>query len=153
VFRTAGIAAELPPDIRLALWEKFILICAFSGITALLRQPVGQILAYQETRDLIQMVMQEGETIARACGIELPADVVMRKYALFKTLDPSAMGSMATDLMAQHRLEVEALNGTIVRLGHGFKIATPCNFVIYAALKPYSNGQPDSLKTESHIHA
>ncbi len=61
VLRDAGISAQLPPDIRVTLWEKFLFICAFSGVTALTRLPLGQVLAYQETSDLLKVVMKEGE--------------------------------------------------------------------------------------------
>lgn len=140
VLRHAGIRAELPPDIRVTLWEKFLFICAFSGVTALTRLPLGQVLAYQETSDLLKAVMREGEELARARGIALPVDIVERSYAALQALEPEAMGSMAFDLLAGRRLEIEALNGTMVRLGKEHGMVLPFNFAIYAALKPYANG-------------
>ena len=50
------------------------------------------------------------------------------------------MGSMAFDLLAGRRLEIEALNGTMVRLGKERNLSLPFNYSIYAALKPYTNG-------------
>ena len=50
------------------------------------------------------------------------------------------MGSMAFDLLAGRRLEIEALNGTMVRLGQEHGMSLPFNYAIYAALKPYTNG-------------
>ena len=44
-FERAGIQVALHPDIWVVLWEKFIAICGFSGMTALIRLPVGAILA------------------------------------------------------------------------------------------------------------
>jgi len=38
------------------------------------------------------------------------------------------------------RLEVEALDGTLVRLGSEHGAETPLHFAVYAALKPYVNG-------------
>jgi 2-dehydropantoate 2-reductase len=138
--RHAGISAKLPPDIRVSLWEKFLFICAFSGVTALTRLPLGQVLAYQETSDLLKVVMKEGETVSRASGIALPEDIVERHYATLQALEPSAMGSMAFDLLVGRRLEIEALNGTMVRLGKEHNLSLPFNYAIYAALKPYTNG-------------
>ena len=140
VLRHAGISAQLPPDIRVTLWEKFLFICAFSGVTALTRLPLGQVLAYQETSDLLKAVMKEGEAVSRASGIALPVDIVERHYATLQALEPSAMGSMAFDLLAGRRLEIEALNGTMVRLGKEHNLSLPFNYAIYAALKPYTNG-------------
>jgi 2-dehydropantoate 2-reductase len=140
MLRHAGISAELPHDIRVTLWEKFLFICAFSGVTALTRLPLGQVFAYQETSDLLKAVMKEGEALGRACGIALPIDIVERNYATLKALEPWAKGSMAFDLLAGRRLEIEALNGTMVRLGREQSMSLPFNYAIYAALKPYTNG-------------
>jgi len=37
---------------------------------------------------------------------------------------------------------LEALNGTVIRLGRQAGIPTPLNFAVYAALKPYAEGAP-----------
>ena len=140
VLQHAGISAQLPRDIRVTLWEKFLFICAFSGVTALTRLPLGQVFAYQETSALLKAVLKEGEALARAHGIALPVDIVERSYATLQALEPEAMGSMAFDLLAGRRLELEALNGTMVRLGNEHGMSLPFNTAIYAALKPYANG-------------
>ena len=44
------------------------------------------------------------------------------------------------DLLEGKRLEVEALNGTVVRLGSEHRVETPLRFAVYATLKPYVNG-------------
>jgi 2-dehydropantoate 2-reductase len=143
IFQRAGIATELHPDIRIALWDKFVFICAFSGITAFTRLPLGPLRAYQETRVLLREVMVEVESVARTKGIALPADCVERNFAWLNTYgEPHAYGSMYFDLAANRRLELEDLNGTAVRLGREQHIPTPLNFAIYAALKPYAEGAP-----------
>ncbi|HMN30381.1 MAG TPA: ketopantoate reductase C-terminal domain-containing protein, partial [Caldilineaceae bacterium] len=48
--------------------------------------------------------------------------------------------SMLVDLEHGRRIEVEALNGTLSRLGREVRIPTPVNDFIYACLKPYANG-------------
>lgn len=142
VLQHADIPTQLPPDIRVALWEKFLFICAFSGVTALTRLTVGQILAYPETSELLKEAMREGELLARVSSLALSADIVERHYATLKALDPTARGSMAFDLLAGRRLEVEALNGTMTRLGKEKQLFLPLNAAIYAALKPYAQGAP-----------
>ena len=82
--------------------------------------------------------------VGRALGIPLPEDCVDQHWALVPGLDPSARGSMSHDVMAGRRLELEALNGTVVRLGRQVGISTPLNFALYAALKPYAEGAPQA---------
>lgn len=142
-FQQAGINAELHPNIQVQLWEKFIAICGFSGVPSLTRLTMGPILACPETRALLQCTMEEVERVAREQGVELPGDWVNQQMAHFARLGPGARGSMYFDLAAGRRLELESLNGTVVRMGRELGVDTPYNFAIYAALKPYVNGAPN----------
>lgn len=140
VLRRAGIQAELHPDVRVALWEKFLFICGLSGLTALTRLPLGAILGCPETRGLLRGVMEEVESVGRAEAIALPVSCADQALALMEGLDPSVRGSLYYDLAAGRRLELDTLNGTVVRLGRERGVPTPLNFAIYAALKPYADG-------------
>jgi 2-dehydropantoate 2-reductase len=44
---------------------------------------------------------------------------------------------MYFDLVSGKTMEVEALNGTVVRLGEQLGVATPIHRVIYASLLPH----------------
>ena len=59
------------------------------------------------------------------------------------TAPPTHRPSVYYDLIDGKRLELESLNGTVVRLGSEHGVDTPLNFAIYAALKPYVNGAPE----------
>jgi 2-dehydropantoate 2-reductase len=48
--------------------------------------------------------------------------------------------SMAADLAAGRRLELDWLSGRVSQLGRELSVPTPINDTIYAALKPYANG-------------
>ena len=142
MLQNTGIAAELHSEIQIALWQKFVAICGINGITALTRLSLGEILACAETCQFLKGTMEEVETVARAGHAHLPEGCVDQSLAFVNSLGPSARGSMYYDLAAGRRLELEVLNGTVVRLGNAYGIPTPFNFSIYAALKPYLNGAP-----------
>jgi 2-dehydropantoate 2-reductase len=142
--QNSGITAELHQDIQVALWQKFIGICGVNGITALTRLPMGEIVACRETHNLMRGTMQEVEAVARAGGVNLPKGCVDQSMDFFSSMDRSVRGSMYYDLAGGRRLELEVLNGAVVRLGSEHGIPTPINFAIYAALKPYLNGTPSS---------
>jgi 2-dehydropantoate 2-reductase len=72
--------------------------------------------------------MEEAAAVGRAMGIPLPQDCVEQHWTLVSALDPSVRGSISPDLLAGRRLELEALNGTVVRLGRQMGISTPLNF-------------------------
>ncbi|HYM90744.1 MAG TPA: 2-dehydropantoate 2-reductase, partial [bacterium] len=140
--KDAGIAAELQPDIKTVLWSKFMFICGFSGVTALTRLTIGPILACAETTALFRGTMAEVDLVAKSQGVALAAGVPDQGLKNSSALEPWAKGSMAHDLALGRRLELESLNGTVVRLGQAKGVPTPLNFAIYAALKPFVNGPP-----------
>jgi 2-dehydropantoate 2-reductase len=142
VLQGAGIAAEVHPNVRVAIWQKFLFICAFSGVTAVTRLPIGTILADPVTHSLFRGTSEEVEAVARASGIELPADCVEQSITQAAEAEPWASSSLYRDLARGGRLELEGLNGEVVRRGGEHGIQTPLNFAIYAALRPYVDGAP-----------
>jgi 2-dehydropantoate 2-reductase len=141
VLQRAGIVAELHPNVQGAIWQKFLFICAFSGVTAVTRLPIGTILADPVTYALFQDTLEEVEAVARAGRIDLPAACVEQALAT-AAAEPWASSSLYRDLADGRRLELESLNGEVVRRGHEHGIKTPLNFAIYAALRPYVDGTP-----------
>jgi 2-dehydropantoate 2-reductase len=134
-FGAAGLDATLTHDIRKALWEKFLFIGAMSGVTTLARANVGELLAVPELRQMIADAIGETAAVAVAEGIDLGPDPVGRMMTFADSLLPSMTSSMRRDLDRGRRLEVESINGTIVRLGRKHGVATPINTCIYACLK------------------
>ena len=116
LFRAAGLETELRTSIRVDLWEKFMGICSGS-LTALTRLPIGPILACPELAELYRAVMVEVVGLASACGVEVPTDAVDRRMAALYELAPTLRTSQSYDLEAGRRLELDSLNGTVVRLG------------------------------------
>jgi len=138
----AGIATELQPDIKAVLWSKFVFICGFSGVTALTRLTIGPILGRKEPTGLLRGTMGEVMAVAASQGVALAGGVPDQALAMAGRLEPWALGWMANDLALGRRLELESLNGTVVRLGQAKAVPTPFNFAIYAALKPFVDGPP-----------
>lgn len=134
----SGINTEVRADIQVALWEKFLVICALSGMTALTRLPIGSVLACHETAEMTRRILAEVAEVARKRGIELPPDCVQRNYATLEKLEPQAYGSLYGDLISGHRMELETLNGAVVHLAEEAGVDTPMNFAVYAALKAYA---------------
>jgi 2-dehydropantoate 2-reductase len=141
VLRRSGITVLLSPAIRVALWEKFGLICS-GTITTLTHLPTRALMQYPETRELYRGVMEEAVAVARAHGVVLREEYVDDVFRLFDSYDYSHRQSMYYDLAAGRRIELDTLNGTLVRLGREAGVPTPLNFAIWAALKPYVDGAP-----------
>jgi 2-dehydropantoate 2-reductase len=136
-----GVGAELCADIRVRLWEKYVVVCATGGVLAVRREPFGPALASGEARAFMVAIMAEVAALAAASGVPLTPDVVPRLMAYLEHhMAPEARSSQLSDLQAGRRLELEHLNGAAVRLGHALGVPTPANQAVYDALKPFVDG-------------
>jgi 2-dehydropantoate 2-reductase len=143
LFREAGLPVETYPDLWPQLWRKFAAICAMSGVASLTRLTLSQMFAVPQTRQLYRDAMHEVVQVARARGVDLPATTADSLMTMLETMPAMPeRGSMAYDLLAGRRLEIEMLNGSVVRLGAEAGIPTPINQVVTAALLPYKDGAP-----------
>jgi 2-dehydropantoate 2-reductase len=141
-FEEAGVEASLEADPMVAVWRKWLLICAFSGMTALTRKPIGPIVERAETRRLLRAAMQEIADLAAARGVALPEDAVDAAMELVtRSFEPTMTSSLAQDLAAGKPLELEALNGAASRWGRDLGVPTPVNDFIYAALVLHAAGE------------
>jgi 2-dehydropantoate 2-reductase len=140
--KAAGIDAVVPESIQVARWNKFIGLAAMAGICCLMRQSVGPLRDDPDVAPLIQSCMREIVDVGIACSVPLEAALVDNWVNLFRSLPAGVSPSMLVDLKAGRRLELRWLTGKVVELGRVHGVPTPVNSVIYAALKPYADGQP-----------
>jgi 2-dehydropantoate 2-reductase len=137
----AAVPVELSPDIRRVLWEKYLLISAQAGMTALTRCPAGVLRETPESWRMYRVILEELAAVARASGVALGGDVVEAIMKQAAALAPGAYSSLYHDLAQGKRLELEALHGHAVRLGERHGVPTPMVFAVYAALKPHAAGR------------
>jgi 2-dehydropantoate 2-reductase len=140
-FARAEVPVELSENIRRALWEKYILICAVAGTTALTRETLGVIRDTPPTWQLFCTIVAEVTAVARAAGVDVPADTVDQTMKLAQGIAPGSRASLAQDLLQGRRLELEALHGHASRLGERLGVPTPAVFAVYAALLPHAAGR------------
>jgi 2-dehydropantoate 2-reductase len=140
----AGLRVVAAEDVRVALWEKYVLLVAFSAMSATVRLGIGAIREAPAARAMLGAIMTEAWTIGRATGVPLADDLVERQMELLLTRDDDATASLYHDLVTGHRMETEALQGAAIRLGREHGIATPSLDAAYAILEPWTlrNARP-----------
>lgn len=141
LLQDVGLACERSRAIRVALWQRMLFDCAFDGVAALTRLPLGTVLDCAETRALCRGIMEEVARLAAARVAPLPDEAFEQAFRAADALAPAIRGSLAEDFEAGRPLELEALHGAAVRFGQEHGIQTPFNFAVYAALKPYVHGR------------
>ena len=139
-FNDCGIPSELTADIRAGLWAKFLFIATMAGVTSLARQTLAELMPSPEWREVVVGCLQEVEAAGRASGVNFPTDIHATTLAYIEHNLADLHASMHTDVMAGRPLELEALNGAVIRAGRAGGVPTPINDVIYAMLKPLAGG-------------
>jgi 2-dehydropantoate 2-reductase len=134
--RSQGVRAEIPPDIRIAMWSKFLFIAALSGVGAVTRAPIGVIRSQPESRRMLQQALEEIHAVALAHGIALPSDTVEKTLAFVDSLPVDGTASMQRDIIQGRPSELEWQVGAVVRLGQGAGLDVPLHRFIYSALLP-----------------
>jgi 2-dehydropantoate 2-reductase len=138
----AGFDGVLSPDIRVPIWEKFMLVVPAANLNALTRLPLGKCRRDPDLLALFEATLRETIAVGRAAGVRLPSDSADKTLATMWSMPDYHMTSMGNDLMRGNRLELPWFAGKVVELGRRHGVPTPANAFIYTALKPYANGAP-----------
>ena len=135
-FDAAGIAVEVPDDIELALWQKFLMIAPASGVTAATRAPYGVMLDMPQVRELLDRAIRETYALGKAHGLAFSENDIENAYTLYRAAPYHGLTSMQRDIQSGRRSELEAQTGAIVRFGERYGVATPVNDTLYRSLLP-----------------
>ncbi len=138
-FKHAGVRAEIPADISVAMWDKFVFIAASSGMGAVTRVPFDIFRSIEGTRRLLEQAIKECYAVAIAQGVHLPENTVAKTLAFIDSLPHGTTSSMQRDILERRPSELESQNGTIVRMGQKLNVPTPVNTYIYYSLLPQEN--------------
>jgi 2-dehydropantoate 2-reductase len=135
-----GIKAELSDDIAREIWQKFVFLAAFSGVTTTMRKPIGPIRENAQTRAFLLDVMREAVAVGRAHGANLAEDFADVRLKLADDVAWDMTSSMHHDLERGNPLEVRWLAGAVVELGRARGVATPLNRAIADILALHADG-------------
>jgi 2-dehydropantoate 2-reductase len=144
------VPITLTDQMLLEIWKKFVVLSGTSSVTASTRQPLGVIRDDQHMRAFFFTLMHETMAVGRAVGVEFPADFPAELERLVATFPSMMRASMANDLEAGNRLEVDWLAGKVATLGRKYGIPTPAQEAVYAILKPYRMGRGHASAAPTH---
>jgi 2-dehydropantoate 2-reductase len=146
--KEAKIDCELTDDIVKVLWEKFVLLVAVSATTTVTRKNVGAVRADADLKWLLETCMRETWALGRKRGVKLADDLVAQTMKFVEGLPAEMRASMAADLEAGGKLEAPWLSGAVARMSREAGLEAPANRTVFAALKPYVNGDSPHLRKE-----
>ena len=140
--KAGDIKADIPADISLELWQKFVVIVTMSSITSAMRSTIGPIRANPHARQFALDLMKEVVAVGRAKGIALDPDFAEQRFGHINAMSPDMRASMSLDLELGRPLELPWLAGAVVEFGAQKGVPTPCCRAVRDILALYVDGKP-----------
>lgn len=134
IFKDAGIDAKLTERIESKLWKKFLFVVSFSSATVAGRCAIGEALKKPKSRAVYEQVLREAIMVGEKEGVIFESDIFESTLAGALGFDTETKSSMLVDLENSRQTEVEALQGTLMRLAEKHGVVVPVTRAIYAKI-------------------
>jgi 2-dehydropantoate 2-reductase len=133
-----GLKAEAFPDLRPAQWSKLIFNATVNGVAALTGLPhdfhFAQTEELSDLGHLVRDLVDEGEAVAAAAGVELHDDP-WEMNVLATRRGHRHFPSMLEDVEARRPTEVELINGALVRAAEQHGVEVPLQTALYRLVR------------------
>lgn len=137
VFAGTKSSFVLSENITQDMWHKYLFITVMSGVTTLMRAPIGPICESEGGRDFIRNVFEESVQIMRALGAPVKANIVEEHMKTIDKISYDMKSSMQRDMEKGSLIEGEHLQGYLLDLAEEFSIEAPLLGVVYQNLNVY----------------
>ncbi len=130
----AGLDTEPTGDIKKLAWRKTILVAALAPIAALLGMTMVEVMKMDETRYLVEMLLEEAVEVARRRNYDYGDDFI--QYCLdYLSKAGQHKPSMLIDIERGDPTEIEYINAKISFHGHELDIPVHLNTYLTLLVK------------------
>ena len=138
----AGLRVFPLKDARGAQWTKLIFNASTNPVGGLTLLHHGAATRFPPTGALFNALIEEGEAVAKALGIELHGDprALVQKGA---NAPGKHKASMLQDILAKRPTEVDFMNGAIAAWGERIGVPTPLNRALWQLTKGLEHSWTD----------
>ncbi|MBE5105147.1 2-dehydropantoate 2-reductase [Bacillus thuringiensis] len=137
VFAGTKSSFVLSENIMQDMWHKYLFITVMSGVTTLMRAPIGPIRESEGGREFIRNVFEESMRIMRAFGAPVKDNIVEEHMKTIDKISYDMKSSMQRDMEKGSLVEGKHLQGYLLGLAKQFSIDVPLLGVVYQNLKVY----------------
>ena len=135
-FTGAGWRIELHENMVGMLWKKFAYIAGSAAVCAAANCVYEEMRTVPATRSLIKQAIEEALEVGRASGAPIMGDSLEWAMNSLDRFPAQGRASMAKDFTEGRPVELDGLNGAVIRLARRTGTPTPANDFLYAVLKP-----------------
>ena len=138
-FQEAGWRVDLHENMVGMLWKKFAYIAGSAAVCAAANCVYEEMRNIPSTRALIQQTVEEALAVGRASGAPIMDDSLDWAMESLDRFPAQGRASMAKDFTEGRPVELEGLNGAVIRLARRTGTPTPANDFLYAVLRPMAD--------------
>jgi 2-dehydropantoate 2-reductase len=129
----AGFRCPVTSRFRHEIWVKLLGNVAFNPISALTGGTLEQLVRHAGTAGLVREIMAETQEVAGKLGIEMSISIDQRMAGAEKV--GAHKTSMLQDYEAGRPMELDAVVGAVIELGHRLGVPTPATRAMYACAR------------------
>ncbi len=138
-FVAAGWRIELHENMMGMLWKKFAYIAGSAAVCAAANCVYEEMRTIPATRALIQQAIEEALAVGKASGAPVMDDSLEWAMESLDRFPAQGRASMAKDFTEGRPVELDGINGAVIRLARQTETPTPANDFLYAVLKPMAD--------------
>jgi len=139
-FAAAGLETTVADDMPRRLWEKLAVNAGINPVTALTATENEAVRA-EPAADLARTATRETARVARACDVSLSNREALAAMETVAEATAANTSSMAQDLAAQRRTEIDAINGYVVEQAAETGLEVPTNRTLTALIRTWEQGR------------
>lgn len=104
------------------MWDKFVLLTAYAGITCLMRAPIGAIAATEDGAALAGDLLDECAAVGKKVGYEPGAGFIAETRAMLTERGSIGTASMLRDIQGGGRTEGDTILGDMLARADGLPV-------------------------------
>lgn len=138
-FKSAGITTQMTQDLTSLLWSKLLINAGINPLTGITGLRNGALLNYEETRAIMQRVLEEAKAVVSRKGIRLMYEDPIQKVESVCQATSGNISSMLQDIRNKKKTEIDFINGAISQEGRKLGIDTPINQTLTHLIHLFEN--------------
>ena len=131
----AGFETHVEADVQGLIWSKLVINVGINALTAIMQQPNGRLVDFEETKAVMADLVAEALAVAKARGVRIThADSLQTVYEVARKTGANR-SSMLQDFDRKRVSEIDFINGAIVREAAELGIPVPVNATLTRLIK------------------
>lgn len=136
LFLNSDIPSGVTSELKKELWKKLMLNVAYNGFTSLVGKPLEKFYDFPEAGECFKGLLKEVQTVAGKEGISITDEEVEKSYKFSETKGFTTFkSSTLLDVEAGKPLEVDTMQGAVLKYAKKHNVDVPMNKLLYALLK------------------